>query len=396
MSEGKGRRGGAKTPIAISKDSKTPRTPEAQGLRNKAAVDAAARQASMGNPEMLEKYTPGKIRVPVNTEEVKGMVSYIRDQMLKNPSAVPPLLDLRDAESAKHRAGQEAGDFEDEDSLYDEGLQFALDASSLELEASHRENAVLREQFETYKEAPKQSYLDVFPDPMVAPKPTQVAATKNGKVLPKRSSSSPPPLELLPASQFNQSYVQRLVNHIDEQAKENSALFGAISSLQQSLSPLAPPRPTGSGAGAGPHGSTVFRPDSSAANSSSSRTSNAKGNNRSVHLSTSPSKSGSRTHTERDDDDEQRSQFSDDTVEADSNVSAEESREAAIDRIPINFGGQPTSTSLTPDELLSLMHSTHVLELLTLDGGVAVFRGDASMKHPYQLWWSAYIHFAHP
>jgi hypothetical protein len=135
MSDGKGRRGGgdsegrrgstakdsliltARTPTAVLKDSKTPRTPEAQSLRDIPVGDAAARQAAMGNAEMLENLqtyidnTPGKLRYPVNTEEVKGLVSDFRVQMSKSPAAhATAMPDLLDAELTKQRASPEAED----------------------------------------------------------------------------------------------------------------------------------------------------------------------------------------------------------------------------------------------------------------------------------------------
>ena len=406
MSEGKGGRGGddsdkskgrkgttakdslisttARTPAAVLKEGKTPRTPEAQALRDRAIVDAAARQAAMGNAGMLENlqtfidHSPGKLRYPVNSEEVKGLVSDIRDQMTRSPSAqataIPGLLDLRDAELAKKLARQETDDLEDDDSLLMEGYQ-------LELAAKDRENADLRAQLQ---ELHMQSLREVFPAGGVPPK---VTATKNGKVGPKKvpvSLSPSPPEEAMPwRDRHIADLNQRLADSVAEQSKVNAEVLGALFSLQQQLatgSPLAPPRPTGSEAGAGAHGSAVFRSESAAADSSSSRSYSAKGNNRSVHVSTSSPKSVRRSHPERDDEDDQRSQFSDDTVEADPNVSAEEARAAAIDRITISFGGQHAATSLTADELLSLIHSKHGLELLTIDGGVAVFKGDPSMK----------------
>jgi hypothetical protein len=217
MSDGKGGRGGedaektkgrkgstskdsliatTKTPTAALKDSKTPRTPEAHALRDRAVVDAAARQASMGNPGMLENLqsyidnTPGKLRQPVNTEEVKALVSEFRDQMSKSPAvpatAMPDLLERL----AHQRERPEDEDFEDDDSLYNEGLQLALEASNLEI-------AQLRAQVAGYHDLQKQSFLEVFPDPTEVPKSTKAAANKNGKVLPKKRSSSPPPLETI-------------------------------------------------------------------------------------------------------------------------------------------------------------------------------------------------------
>jgi hypothetical protein len=407
MSDGKGGRGGedaektkgrkgstskdsliatTKTPTAALKDSKTPRTPEAHALRDRAVVDAAARQASMGNPGMLENLqsyidnTPGKLRQPVNTEEVKALVSEFRDQMSKSPAvpatAMPDLLERL----AHQRERPEDEDFEDDDSLYNEGLQLALEASNLEI-------AQLRAQVAGYHDLQKQSFLEVFPDPTEVPKSTKAAANKNGKVLPKKRSSSPPPLETITPVSHTSGILarldQRLNAQMEEQSRVNSELLGAISSIQRTIafgSPLAPPGPQGSGAGADSHGSAVFRPDPSATASSSSRSFKAQGNTRSAHVSTSPPKSSRHTHTGRDDDDDQRSQFSDDTVEAELNISAEEARDAAIERININFGGQHAEVSLTADELLSLIHSKNGLELLTLDGGVAVHRGDSSMK----------------
>jgi hypothetical protein len=115
---------------------------------------------------------------------------------------------------------------------------------------------------------------------MEVPKSTKAAANKDCKVFPKQRSSSPPPLELVSVTSIVGELNQRLVDQMVEQSKVNSELLGAISSLQQSIaigSPLAPPGPTGSGAGAGSHGSAVFRPDSSATDSSSSSSSKAKG-----------------------------------------------------------------------------------------------------------------------